>query len=75
MSTAVDAASPRRPRSLWKGFVAGAFGGLVGAAAKAAGEALYPPRTQGQIHASELVTHALYGMTTEAVRRVTRKLI
>jgi putative membrane protein len=36
-------------RSLWKGFLAGAIGGLVGAAAKAAGEAVYPPRTQGQI--------------------------
>jgi putative membrane protein len=36
-------------RSLWKGFLAGAIGGLAGAAAKAAGEAVYPPRTQGQI--------------------------
>ncbi len=41
--------SPRRKPSLFKGFVAGAIGGLVGAAAKAAGEAVYPPRTQGQI--------------------------
>ncbi len=39
----------RRKPSLWKGFIAGALGGLMGAAAKAAGEAVYPPRTQGQI--------------------------
>ncbi|MGC2402139.1 MAG: DUF1440 domain-containing protein [Acidobacteriaceae bacterium] len=49
MSTTEEAASPRRKRSLIKGFVAGAIGGLVGAAAKAVGEAVYPPRTQGQI--------------------------
>ena len=42
-------ASTRRKRSLWKGFLAGAIGGLVGAAAKAVGEAVYPPRTVGQI--------------------------
>ena len=150
-----------RKRSLLKGFVAGAIGGLAGAAAKAAGEAVYPPRTMGQIpppavlvnrmagrslteheeevsvqaihwgfgalvggvygalaeyapavtgrvgvkfgltlcglthvsalpllgltekpedqpareHASELVTHAVYGVTTEVVRRVTRKML
>jgi putative membrane protein len=154
-------ALPRRKRSLFKGFLAGAIGGLVGAAAKAAGEKVYPPRTQGQIpppavlvnrmasrplseteeevsvqaihwgfgalaggvygalaeyqpvvtgrlganfgltlcgithasalpmmgltekpedqpareHASELVTHAIYGVTTELVRRVARKLL
>jgi putative membrane protein len=49
MSTTEEAASRRRKRSLIKGFVAGAIGGLVGAAAKAVGEAVYPPRTQGQI--------------------------
>src|SRR5271167_2048345 len=151
----------RRNRSLVKGFLAGAIGGMVGAAAKAAGEAVYPPRTQGQIpppavlinrmtshplseeaeevsvraihwgfgalvggvygalaeyqpvvtkrlganfgltlcgithasalpmmgltespenqpareHASELVTHAIYGVTTELVRRVARKVL
>ena len=43
------AENPRRKRSLLKGFVAGAIGGLVGAAAKGIGEALYPPRTLGQI--------------------------
>ena len=161
MKTTEEAASPRRTRSLFKGFVAGAVGGLVGAAAKAVGEAVYPPRTLGQIpapavlvnrmvdhpltekqeevsvraihwgfgalvggvygalaeyqpvvtkrlganfgltlcgithasalpmmgltespenqsareHASELVTHAIYGMTTELVRRVARKVI
>ena len=47
--TTEETAPPRRPRSLVKGFLAGAIGGLVGAAAKAAGEAVYPPRTQGQI--------------------------
>jgi putative membrane protein len=153
-------ALPRRKRSLLKGFAAGAIGGLCGAAAKAAGEAVYPPRTIGQIpppavlvnrmagrslteteeevsvrvihwgfgalvggvygalaeyqpavtkrfgasfgltlygithasalplmgltekpedqplreHASELVTHAIYGVTTEVVRRVARKV-
>ena len=161
MKTSEDTAPPRRKRSLFKGFLAGAIGGLVGAAAKAVGEAVYPPRTQGQIpppavlvnrmasrsltegeeeisvqaihwgfgalaggvygalaeyqpavtgrlgvnfgltlcgithasalpmmgltekpedqpvreHASELVTHAIYGVTTELVRRVARKLL
>jgi putative membrane protein len=161
MRTTVEAASPRRKRSLWKGFLAGAIGGLAGAAAKAAGEAVYPPRTLGQIappavllnrlssqplseeeeevsvqaihwgfgalvggvygalaeyqpvvtgrigadfglalcgithvsalpllgltespenqtvreHASELVTHAVYGVTTEVVRRLVRKVV
>src|ERR1700735_2482586 len=49
MTTKEETAPPRRTRSLLKGFLAGAIGGLVGAAAKAAGEAVYPPRTQGQI--------------------------
>ncbi len=49
MKTSEDTAPPRRKRSLFKGFLAGAIGGLVGAAAKAAGEAAYPPRTLGQI--------------------------
>ncbi len=49
MTTTEETAPPRRKRSLFKGFLAGAIGGLVGAAAKAAGEAVYPPRTQGQI--------------------------
>jgi putative membrane protein len=161
MTTTEEATSPRRKRSLIKGFVAGAVGGLVGAAAKAVGEAVYPPRTLGQIpapavlvnrmadhpltekqeevsvqaihwgfgalvggvygalaeyqpmvtgrlganfgltlcgithasalpmmgltespenqpareHASELVTHAIYGVTTEVVRRVARKVL
>jgi putative membrane protein len=161
MSAAVENLSPRRKRSLWKGFIAGAIGGLVGSAAKAAGEAVYPPRTQGQIpppavlvnrisdrplteaeeevsvraihwgfgalvggvygalaeyqpavtsrfgasfgltlcgithasalpllgltespenqpareHASEVVTHAIYGVTTEVVRRAARKVL
>ena len=161
METMEETASPRRKPSVFKGFLAGAIGGLVGAAAKAAGEAVYPPRTQGQIpppavlvnriagrplseteeevsvqaihwgfgalaggvygalaeyqpavtgrlganfgltlcgmthasalpmmgltespgnqpareHASELVTHAIYGVTTELVRRVARRFI
>jgi putative membrane protein len=161
MSSTDRTAHPPRKRSLFKGFLAGAIGGLVGAAAKAAGESVYPPRTQGQIpppavlvnrmagralteeeeevsvqaihwgfgalaggvygalaeyqpvvtgrfganfgltlcgithasalpmmgltekpgdqpareHASELVTHAIYGVTTELVRRVARKLL
>jgi putative membrane protein len=161
MSTTVDAATPRRTRSVWKGFLAGAIGGLAGAAAKALGEAVYPPRTAGQIappavllnlmsaqplseeeeevsvraihwgfgalvggvygvlaeyapivtgrvgadfgialcgvthvsalpmlgltespenqtvreHASELMTHAVYGVTTEVVRRVVRRVV
>src|SRR6202167_2718058 len=161
MSTIEETASPRYQRSLFKGFLAGAIGGLVGAAAKAAGEAAYPPRIQGQIpppavlvnrmsdrplseaeekvsvrvvhwgfgalaggvygalaeyqpavagrlganfgltlcgithgsalpmmgltespgnqpareHASELVTHAIYGVTTELVRRLARRII
>jgi putative membrane protein len=161
MTTIEETAPPRSTRSLLKGFLAGAIGGLVGAAAKAVGEAVYPPRTQGQIpppavlanrmagrtlteteevvsvqaihwgfgalvggvygavaeyqpivtgrmganfgltlcgithasalpmmgltespdnqpareHASELVTHAIYGVTTELVRRVARRII
>ena len=33
---------------LRRGFLAGAVGGLAGSATKALGEAIYPPRTQGQ---------------------------
>lgn len=159
--TTEETAPPRRTRSLFKGFLAGAIGGLAGAAAKAVGEAVYPPRTQGQIpaqavwvnrisarplteteeevsvqaihwsfgalvggvygalaeyqpsvtkhlgadfgltlcgithasalpmmgltespenqpareHVSELVTHAIYGVTTELVRRVARRMV
>jgi putative membrane protein len=161
MTTTEEAVFPRHKRSLIKGFVAGAVGGLVGAGAKAVAEAVYPPRTLGQIpppavllnrmvaqpltekqeevsvqaihwgfgalvggvygalaeyqpvvttrlganfgltlcgithasalpmmgltespenqpareHASELVTHAIYGVTTELVRRMARKVI
>jgi len=161
MSTTEETAPPRRKRSPIKGFLAGAIGGLAGAAAKAAGEAVYPPRTLGQIpppavlvnrmserplsekeeevsvqaihwtfgalvggvygivaeyqpavtsrlganfgvtlcgithasalplmgltekpedqpvreHASELVTHTMYGVTTELVRRLARKVL
>jgi putative membrane protein len=58
MTTTEETASPR-PRSLLKGFLAGAIGGLVGAAAKAAGEAVYPPRTQGQIPAPAVLVNRL----------------
>ncbi len=49
MSTSEESVSPRRKRSLFKGFLAGAIGGLVGSGAKAVAEAVYPPRTLGQI--------------------------
>src|ERR1700753_1495867 len=49
----------RRKKSLVKGFLAGAVGGLAGAAAKAAGERLYPPRTQGQILPSAVLLNRL----------------
>ena len=161
MRTSREIAPPGRKRSIVKGFLAGAIGGLVGAAAKAVAEAVYPPRTLGQIpplvvlvnriasrplseteevvsvraihwgfgalvggaygavaeyqpvitgrlganfgltlcgmthastlpimglkespenqpareHASELVTHAIYGVTTEVVRRAVRKVL
>ena len=59
MSTSEDSVSPRRRRSLFKGFLAGAIGGLVGAAAKAAGEAVYPPRTLGQIPAPAVLVNRM----------------
>jgi putative membrane protein len=59
MNTAVEAVSLRRKRSLWKGFLAGAIGGLAGAAAKAAGEAVYPPRTLGQIAAPAVLLNRM----------------
>ncbi len=34
---------------MWKPLLAGALGGLVGSGIKAAAEAVYPPRTAGQI--------------------------
>src|ERR1700733_5883663 len=59
MTTTEASASPRRKRSLFKGFLAGAIGGLVGAAAKAAGEAVYPPRTLGQIPAPAVLVNRM----------------
>jgi putative membrane protein len=61
MATIDEIAPPRRPRSLMKGFLAGAIGGLAGAAAKAAGEAIYPPRTQGQIPAPAVLVNRMSG--------------
>src|ERR1700753_2879192 len=49
----------RRKKSLVKGFLAGAVGGLAGAAAKATGERLYPPRTQGQILPSAVLVNRI----------------
>ena len=63
MTTIEEAAPPRRTRSVWKGFLAGAIGGLVGAAAKAAGEAVYPPRTQGQIPPPAVLVNRMAGRT------------
>src|SRR5271156_6972364 len=61
MTTTEEAASPPRKRSLIKGFVAGAVGGLVGAAAKAVGEAVYPPRTLGQIPPPAVLVNRMAG--------------
>ena len=77
MTTTEETASPSRKRSLIKGFLAGAVGGLVGAAAKAAGEAVYPPRTLGQIPppavlVNRMVDHPLTEKQEEvSVRRFT----
>jgi putative membrane protein len=61
METTQELASPPPDRSLFKGFLAGAIGGLVGAAAKAAGEAVYPPRTQGQIAPPAVLVNRMAG--------------
>ena len=61
MTTTEETAPPRSTRSLLKGFLAGAIGGLVGAAAKAAGEAVYPPRTQGQIAPPVVLVNRMAG--------------
>src|SRR5271163_1830412 len=106
MSTTKESVSPRRKRSLFKGFLAGAIGGLVGSGYGALAE--YQPAITSKLgasfgltlcgithasalpmmgltetpenqpareHASELVTHAIYGVTTELVRRVARRII
>jgi putative membrane protein len=61
MKTTKQTAPPRRRRSLLKGFVAGAIGGVMGAAAKAVGEAMYPPRTQGQIPPPAVLVNRMAG--------------
>src|ERR1700753_1115912 len=76
MRTKEKTASPRRKRSLWKGFLAGAIGGLAGAAAKAAGEAVYPPRTQGQIPPPAVLVNRMAGRTlTETEEEVSVQAI
>ncbi len=63
-------------RSLRKGFLAGAIGGVVGAAAKAAGEAVYPPRTQGQIPPPAVLINRLTSRPlTEAEEQVSVQAI
>jgi putative membrane protein len=61
MESTQEIPSPRRRRSLFKGFLAGAIGGLAGAAAKAAAEAVYPPRTQGQIPPPAVLVNRMAG--------------
>ena len=61
MKNAEESARPRRKRSLLKGFVAGTIGGLAGAGAKAIGEAMYPPRTIGQIPPPAVLVNRMAG--------------
>src|ERR1700683_85635 len=76
MTTIEETAAPRRKRSLFKGFLAGAIGGLVGAAAKAAGEAVYPPRTLGQIPPPAVLANRVAGRTlTETEEEVSVQAI
>jgi putative membrane protein len=58
--------------SLWKGFVAGAIGGLAGSAAKAAAESLYPPRIEGQPEPPVVLAEKLIGrqLSPEHKKRV-----
>jgi putative membrane protein len=50
----------RRP-SLWKGFLAGAIGGLIGSANKAAAESLYPPRVHGEPEPPVVLANRILG--------------
>src|ERR1700722_3069493 len=76
MTTTEASASSRRKRSLFKGFLAGAIGGLIGAAAKAAGEAVYPPRTEGQIPAPAVLVNRMSSEPlTEAEEEVSVRVI
>src|SRR5271155_473129 len=61
MSKTKDSVSPSRKRSLFKGFLAGAIGGLVGSGAKAVAEAVYPPRTLGQIAPPAVLVNRMSG--------------
>ena len=51
----------RRP-SFRKGLIAGAIGGLAGGLTKAAAEAIYPPRLQGEISPSVLLVERVAGL-------------
>ena len=58
-------------KSLAKGLLAGAIGGLIATAAKTAAERLYPPRTHGEpeppeVLAEKVAGHALDETTKEA---------
>jgi putative membrane protein len=49
------------PKSLAKGLLAGLIGGLVATAAKSVAEKVYPPRTEGQPEAPELLAEKIAG--------------
>src|ERR1700733_12360769 len=70
MRTSPEIAPPGRKRSIFKGFLAGAIGGVVGAAAKAAGEAVYPPRTQEQIPPPAVLVNRMAGRTLTETEEV-----
>lgn len=48
-------------RSLAKGLLAGALGGIAGSCAKIVGELIYPPRTLGQVPPPVLLANRLAG--------------
>ena len=48
-------------RSVWKGLVAGAIGGVAATLAKTVGEKFYPPRTEGQPEPPEVLAEKIAG--------------